>query len=114
MVKANEGKKTRVGGEKKQKVSERTKAEAKPHGKSGEGIVKNKDRIEGESKQAILIRLMKSPKGATIEELAEVTGWQSHSVRGVISGVMKKRLGLSITSEKAERGRIYRINGSTS
>lgn len=93
-----------------QRVPERAKAKAKPQ-RSGNGT---KDRIEGESKQATLIRFLERSEGATIEEMAKATDWQHHSVRGVISGVLKKRLGLSITSEKSERGRIYRINGSVS
>jgi len=62
-----------------------------------------------ESKQAMLIDLLKHPSGVTINDMVKATGWQRHSVRGVMSGVLKKRLGLSITSEKEERGRIYRI-----
>jgi hypothetical protein len=47
-----------------------------------------------------MIGLLQRPEGATIEELAEATGWQSHSVRGVMSGALKKKLGLAIASEK--------------
>lgn len=64
------------------------------------------------SKQGIMITLLQSTVGATIEELAEATGWQRHSVHGVMSGVLKKKLGLSITSDKEERGRVYRIAGA--
>ncbi len=64
------------------------------------------------TKQAILIELLKRPKGATIEQMAAKTGWQAHSVRGAISGSLKKKLGLVVTSESIEgRGRIYRITG---
>lgn len=70
-------------------------------------IVKNK--IRPESKQAMLIKLLERPSGATIDEMAKATNWQRHSVRGVMSGILKKRLGFSISSEKEERGRIYRI-----
>ena len=68
-----------------------------------------KSRMRGESKQATLIKLLARPGGATIDEMAKATGWQRHSIRGMMSGVLKKRLGLSIASEKEERGRIYRI-----
>ncbi len=62
------------------------------------------------TKQAILIELLKRPKGATIAEMATKTGWQTHSVRGAISGNLKKKLGLAVTSEKREDGpRRYRI-----
>ena len=62
-----------------------------------------------ESKQSILINMLKSPTGATVHELAAATSWQKHSVHGVISGVLKKKLGLDITSIKEDRGLVYRI-----
>ncbi len=49
-----------------------------------------------ESKQAKVIELLRRPKGATVEELAAATGWQQHSVRGVLSAALKKRLGLNL------------------
>lgn len=56
--------------------------------------------------------LLKRPKGATIEELAKATGWQAHSVRGFLSGNVKKKQGLTVTSEKVEgKGRVYRLDG---
>lgn len=61
------------------------------------------------SKQEILISLLKRPKGAAIEELMEATGWQRHSVHGVMSGVLKKRLRLPLITQYGERGRIYKI-----
>ena len=62
------------------------------------------------TKQAILIELLKRPKGATIEQMTTKTGWQAHSVRGAISGTLKKKLGLVVTSEQPEDGpRRYRI-----
>ncbi len=62
------------------------------------------------TKRARLVDLLRRPKGATIAELVAATGWQPHSVRGAISGSLKKKLGLAVTSEKIEgRGRVYRI-----
>ncbi len=62
------------------------------------------------TKQALLIDLLKRKKGATIEKIVEATGWQAHSVRGAISGTLKKKLGLMVTSEKPDDGpRRYRI-----
>lgn len=62
------------------------------------------------SKQAKLVELLRRPHGASIAEMMKATGWQAHSVRGVISGTIKKKLGLTVTSEKAESGeRHYRI-----
>ena len=62
------------------------------------------------SKQALLIDLLSRSKGATIAEAQQATGWQPHSVRGAISGSLKKKLGLAVTSEMVgRRGRVYRI-----
>ncbi len=65
------------------------------------------------TKQAILIEMLKRSKGATIAEMATKTGWQPHSVRGAISGTLKKKLGLPVTSERVgDRSRVYRIAGT--
>jgi hypothetical protein len=61
------------------------------------------------SKQAVLIALLQRSKGTTIDEMAEATGWQRHSVHGVMSGTLKKKLGLTISSDSGTQGRIYRI-----
>ncbi len=62
------------------------------------------------TKQATLIAMLRAPDGATIEEIMAATGWQSHTVRGAFAGALKKKLGLTITSEKIDgRGRVYRI-----
>ncbi len=64
------------------------------------------------TKQALLIDLLKRKTGAAIGEIVEATGWQPHSVRGAISGALKKKLGLTVTSDNVEgRGRVYRIVG---
>jgi hypothetical protein len=63
------------------------------------------------SKQDEVIAMLRRSEGATVDEVASVTGWQRHSVRGVFSGTLKKKLGLTIASAKEERGRVYRING---
>jgi hypothetical protein len=62
------------------------------------------------SKQATVIQMLQRPEGATINQICEVTGWQAHTVRGTFAGAFKKKLGLTITSEKPEGGeRIYRV-----
>ncbi len=53
-----------------------------------------------DSKQAKLIEMLQRPEGATAEQIAEVTGWQKHTIRGAISGALKKKLGLTITTER--------------
>lgn len=66
-------------------------------------------RREG-TKQDMLIAMLRAPEGATIDEIVAATGWQAHSARGAMSGVLKKKLGLTITSEKFEgRGRVYAL-----
>src|SRR6201993_3638661 len=66
------------------------------------------------SKQDAVIAMLRRPEGATVDEVASATGWQRHTVRGVFSGTLKKKLGLTIASAKEERGRVYRINDSAS
>ena len=61
------------------------------------------------TKQALVIEMLRRPEGATIAEIVEATGWASHTTRGFFAGALKKKLGLTITSEKDEkRGRVYR------
>ena len=61
------------------------------------------------SKQDAVIAMLRRPEGATVEEVARATGWQRHTVRGVFSGTLKKKLGLTLASAEEERGRVYRI-----
>ena len=52
------------------------------------------------TKQAKLIELLKRPEGATVEQIAEATGWQHHTIRGAISGALKKKLGLNVEATR--------------
>jgi Protein of unknown function (DUF3489) len=61
------------------------------------------------SKQDEVTAMLRRPKGATVDEVVSATGWQRHTVRGVFSGTLKKKLGLTLASAKEERGRVYRI-----
>jgi len=62
------------------------------------------------TKQAMLIAMLRRAQGATIEEIRRETGWQPCTVRGAISGALKKKLGLTVVSEKVEgRGRAYKL-----
>ncbi len=84
----------------------------KPAKKARRGAVSRK--VNGSArrgtKQAILIEMLRRPNGATIQQMSTKTGWQPHSVRGAISGTLKKKLSLPVTSETIEgRGRVYRI-----
>ena len=84
--------------------AERKPSGAKPNGRTSPAVARPG------TKQALMIDLLKRKKGATIDEAIEATGWQPHSVRGAISGTLKKKLGLAVTSEKVGDGsRVYRI-----
>ena len=61
------------------------------------------------SKQEEVIAMLRRPEGATVDEVVSATGWQRHTVRGVFSGTLKKKLGLTLASAQEERGRVYRI-----
>ena len=62
-------------------------------------------------KLAGLVALLRQPKGVTLQALIDQTGWQAHSVRGAISGAVKKKLGLSVESKRVDGERVYRIVG---
>ncbi|CAJ3063570.1 Protein of uncharacterised function (DUF3489) [Burkholderia pseudomallei] len=71
--------------------------------------IKAPRRTRENSKQALVIAMLRRPEGATIAQICEATGWQAHTVRGTFAGALKK-LGLTVLSEKIEgRGRVYRI-----
>lgn len=61
------------------------------------------------SKQAAVIALLRRQQGATVAEVMAATGWQRHTVRGLFSGTLKKKLGLMLISNEEDRGRVYRI-----
>ncbi|MDH3770673.1 MAG: DUF3489 domain-containing protein [Nitrospirota bacterium] len=52
------------------------------------------------TKQALLIDMLKRPEGATVEQIAAATGWQRHTIRGAISGALKKKLGLNVEATR--------------
>src|ERR1700730_16994115 len=65
--------------------------------------------VPGQSKKAAVIVLLRRPEGATIAEVVAATDWQPHTVRGLFSGTLKKKLGLTLSSAREQRGRVYRI-----
>ena len=61
------------------------------------------------TKHARIIAMLRAPAGATLATIMTATEWQSHSVRGFLAGVVRKKLGLNLISEQTDKGRIYRI-----
>jgi len=66
-------------------------------------------RADRGSKQSRVIALLQSPTGATIEAMMKATGWQPHSVRGFLAGVVRTRLKLELGSTKVDGNRVYQI-----
>ena len=105
---------------------ERTKRQRRPNAKNKskkakapkrqtrrKSAVRSRGRIKpaaAKTKQQVCLDLLNRHEGATIEELQAATGWQQHSVRGFLAGAVKKKLGLTLLSEKPDAGpRRYRI-----
>jgi uncharacterized protein DUF3489 len=75
------------------------------------GEPKSKKAAPG-SKQSRVITMLRSPNGATIAAMMKATGWQQHSVRGFLAGVVRKKLKLKLNSKKVDGGRVYSIKGA--
>lgn len=92
------------------KASSRRTNKTKPNAGPAKAVavlqVKNR---ASPSKQEAVLALLQRAKGATLPEITEATGWQPHSVRGFLSGVVKKKLKLKVESSKDGSDRTYRI-----
>ncbi|WP_210879969.1 DUF3489 domain-containing protein [Roseovarius autotrophicus] len=84
--------------------------DANPAPTTGETEAPKPVAIRVGTKQAEIIALIQRPEGASIAEIVEATSWQPHTARGMISGALKKKLGLPVTAEKVEgRGTVYSL-----
>jgi hypothetical protein len=70
------------------------------------------NKAHASSKQSRVIAMLQSPTGATIEAMMKAAGWQSHSVRGFLAGVVRKRLKLKLGSKKVDGNRVYQITSA--
>lgn len=75
----------------------------------GKGKTKLQNEAVKGGKTASVVALMQRADGATVEEMMKATGWQAHSVRGVISGQIKKKMGFEVVRTKGSYGTVYRI-----
>ena len=94
---------------KKAKSAEKAPKTLKSANKAGKKAAKAAESRQG-SKVSAILELLKRPGGATAKELMKATGWQPHSVRGFLSGTLRKKMGLEVISAKSADGeRTYSV-----
>ena len=102
----------------------RRKAKAKATKAAAAGQPDEKPTPRAGTKQARMIEMLKRPEGATVEQIAAATGWQHHTIRGAISGALKKKLGLTVEATRTREvgpnktgakgsSTVYRVIGSS-
>jgi hypothetical protein len=111
--KASVAKRARHGAPTKAKATKKASpAKKAPKGAKGAKPAKKESGAREGSKTSQILDLLKRSGGVTLAEIMKATGWQAHSVRGFISGTLRKKLGLPVTSTKTEAGeRSYSVKG---
>ena len=84
----------------KRKASRKAKAAKSAPAGQAQGQPTAKPTPRAGTKQAKMIEMLKRPEGATVEQIATATGWQHHTIRGAISGALKKKLGLTVEATR--------------
>lgn len=82
---------------------------AKPASRKRAAPASSKSASRPDTKHSRIVAMLRTPAGATIAAIMTATDWQQHSVRGFLAGVVRKKLGLNLTSEQTDKGRVYRI-----
>ena len=95
----------------KKKAHRRTKPRVAPQSIAAQS--ESVERTSNDTKQARVIAMLQAPSGATAAAIMQQTGWQPHSVRGFLAGVIRKKLKLTLHSTKVDGKRVYRIEGDT-
>lgn len=90
-----------------------TLPQMKPPRAAGSTAVESSNQERPETKKARMIAMLRGPAGATMDAMTQATGWQAHSVRGLLAGTIRKKFGLNLLSATGDSGRIYRINDRT-
>ena len=91
----------------KTKLRSRPKPTTIPKRKSRPNAVRASGAGKGKTKQDRVLSMLRT--GVTVAAIARATGWQSHSVRGFLAGIVRRKLGLGLASAKTDTGRVYRI-----
>ena len=87
------------------RAATRKPSKSKPRSRSAQ----SRSTTRTDTKHARILAMLRTPAGATIAALMTATGWQQHSVRGFLAGVVRKKLGLNLVSEPTDKCRVYRL-----